>query len=337
MHRDNIHQQQPQQQQRKRRSNGQQQQQQHNQQPKQPWQKILYGNRGYSDDYTDPMFLKDLQTNINVETFKYWEAVLGATKLTHQLSLIVVFLLVFHNLYVKPAYIQAGTLLFIDGTLSTIGYIFFIWTNGHERKRQLNSNAMRPSVMAHSGHLIEIIQDDIKTVACILVFGFILSPMLHTLTKSISTDTIYTITFFVFLLHIMCYDYGMPAALVSRAISLNAAIFGTICLASRLETSLDAFVLLIVSFTLFAVYPHVIRLLESNRCLYLRLTPVILFVLAAGIGLFLISPILFSINLMMTIFCSLIYPFIFCYAQKFKNNIHGPWDEAIVQTNLTNK
>lgn len=285
------------------------------------------------------MFLKDLQTNINVETFKYWEAVLGATKLTHQLSLIVVFLLVYHNLYdAQSAYIQAGTLLFIDGMICTIGYIFFIWTNGHERKRQMNSNAAMPSPLpspsaASSNHLIKIIQDDIKTVACILVFGFILSPMLHTLTKSISTDTIYTITFFVFLLHIMCYDYGMPAALVSRAISLNAAIFGTICLASRLETSLDAFVLLIVSFTLFAVYPHVIRLFETKKSLHLRLTPVCLFVLVACIGLYLISPILFSINLMVIIFCSLIYPFIFCYAQKYKNNIHGPWDEAIVQTN----
>lgn len=302
---------------------------------KKPWQKILYGNRGYSDDYTDPMFLKDLQTNINVETFKYWEAVLGATKLTHQLSLIVVFLLVFHNLYLQSPYIQAGSLLLIDGVISTIGYIVFIWRNGHQRKRQLNSShslAMPSShTLVHANHqLIEIIQDDIKTVACVLVFGFILSPMLHTLTKSISTDTIYTITFFVFLLHIMCYGYGMPAALVSRAISLNAAIFGTICLASRLETSLDAFVLLIVSFTLFAVYPHVIRLLESNASLYLRLTPVVLFVLAACIGLFIISPILFSINLMVIIFCSLIYPFIFCYAQKYKNNIHGPWDEAIV-------
>lgn len=287
------------------------------------------------------MFLKDLQTNINVETFKYWEAVLGATKLTHQLSLIVVFLLVFHSLYKQSTYIQAGTLLFIDGVISIIGYIFFILTNGHERKRQINLNfdvepppSLSSSSSTNSGHLMEIIQDDIKTVSCILVFGFILSPMLHTLTKSISTDTIYTITFFVFLLHIMCYDYGMPAALVSRAISLNAAIFGTICLASRLETSLDAFVLLIVSFTLFAVYPHVIRLVESKKCLYLRLTPVCLFVLAACIGLYLISPILFSINLMVIIFCSLIYPFIFCYAQKYKNNIHGPWDEAIVHTNI---
>lgn len=148
----------------------------------------------------------------------------------------------------QSSYIQAGTLLQIDGIISTIGYIVFIWTNGHERKRQLNSHIGATTALhatANSNHhLIEIIQDDIKTVACILVFGFILSPMLHTLTKSISTDTIYTITFFTFLLHIMCYDYGMPTALVSRAISLNAAIFGTICLASRLVTSLDAFVLL---------------------------------------------------------------------------------------------
>lgn len=294
-------------------------------QPKEPWQKILYGNRGYSDDYTDPRFLKDLQKNINVERFKYTEAVLGATKLTHQLALIVVFLLIFHNLYAQPGYIAAETLLLIVCLISCVGYVFYILST-------------RIQCTSDGGPLcLGIVLDDAKTVTCILVYGFILSPMLHTLTKSISTDTIYTITFFVFLLHVMCYDYGMPAALVSRAISLNAAIFGTICLASRLETSLDAFVLLIVSFILFAVYPHVIRLLESNTRLYLRLVPVILFIAASCIGLLIVSPILFCINAMVIIFCGLIYPFIFCYAQKYKNNIHGPWDEAIVNTNAKNQ
>lgn len=287
-------------------------------QPKKPWQKILYGNRGYPDNYTDPMFLKDLQKNINVEIFGYWEAVLGATKLTHQLSLIVVFLLVFHNLYVKPSYIPAEILLLIVCSICCIGYVLFVVWNG-------------PRSCGYLG----TIKDDVKTVACVLVFGFILSPMLHTLTKSISTDTIYTITFFVFLLHIICNDYGMPAALVSRAISLNAAIFGTICLASRLDTSLDAFVLLIVSFTLFAVYPHLLRLLEANPTCYLL--PITLFVSASCWGLLMISLILFSIYLMAMIFCGIIYPFIFCYAQRYKNNIHGPWDEAVVDTNAEQK
>lgn len=284
-------------------------------QQKRPWQKILYGNRGYPDNYTDPMFLKDLQKNINVEIFKYSEAMLGAMRLTHQLSLIVVFLLVYHNLYVRPSYISVEKLLFVVCYICCTGYIIFVLWNG-------------PRPCGYLG----TIREDAKTVACVLVFGFILSPMLHTLTKSISTDTIYMITFFVFLLHVMCYDYGMPAALVSRAISLNAAIFGTICLASRLDTSLDAFVLLIVSFTLFAVYPHLLRLLESHSRFYLWLAPVTLFVFTSCWGLFIISPLLFFINLMVMIFCSLVYPFIFCYAQKYKNNIHGPWDEAVVDT-----
>lgn len=278
---------------------------------KQPWQKILYGNRSYPDNYTDPKFLKDLQKNINVEIFKYWEAVLGATKLTHQLSLIVVFLLVFHNLYVQPSYMPAEILFLIVCSICCVGYALFVIWKGPRS--------------------IGFFREDVETVACVLVFGFILSPMLHTLTKSISTDTIYTITFFVFLLHVICYDYGMPAALVSRAISLNAAMFGTICLASRLDTSLDAFVLIIVSFTLFAVYPHLLRLLEANSTLYLL--PITLFVSASCWGLLMISWTLFSIYLMAMIFCGIIYPFIFCYAQRYKNNIHGPWDEAVVNTN----
>lgn len=281
---------------------------------KKPWQKVLYGNDDYPDNYTDPMFLKDLQKNINVQIFKYSEAVLGATKLTHQLSLIVVFLLVYYNLNIHPPFISAELLLLAVCCISFFGYIAFAAINGfHLQTNQLT-----------------ILRDDAKTVFGVFVFGFVLSPMLHTLTKSISTDTIYTITCFVFFLHVICYDYGMPAAQVSRAISLNAAIFGTICLASRLATSLDAFVLLIVAVTLFAIYPYLVRLIELDSRLFIRLAPVILFTMASCIGLLFISPILFCINLMVMIFCGFIYPFLFCFAQKYKNNIHGPWDEAVV-------
>lgn len=287
------------------------------------WQKILYGNDNYPDNYTDPMFLKDLQMNINVQMFKYSEATSGATKLTHQLSLIVVFLLIYYNLNIHPPFVSAELLLLGVCCITFIGYIIFAISNRFCASINHTSQT--------SNHLTTI-RDDIKTVVCVFVFGFVLSPMLHTLTKSISTDTIYTITCFVFFLHVMCYDYGMPAALVSRAISLNAAIFGTICLASRLTTSLDAFVLLIVAVILFAIYPNFVRSLENSSKIYLRLAPVILFTSAACYGLFGISPILFCINGMCVIFCSFIYPFIFCYAQKYKNNIHGPWDEAIVDS-----
>lgn len=289
--------------------------------PKVPWKKVLYGNEGYPDNYTGPMFLKDLQKNINVQIFRYPEAVLGATKLTHQLSLIVVFLLVYYNFHSKQLYISAEILLSIVCMICCFGYIIFVALNGPRCSDD------------QSQSYSQTIRDDAIAVTCVVGFGFILSPMLHTLTKSIDTDTIYTITFFVFLIHIMCYDYGMPAALVSRAISLNAALFGTICLASRLETSLDAFVLLVVAVTLFAIYPCMLRSIELKSSICLRLVPVIFFISASCYGLFMISPFLFFINLMVQIFCGFIYPFLFCYAQKYKNNIHGPWDEAIVDSN----
>lgn len=287
---------------------------------KQPWRKILYGNKDYPDNYTDPQFLNDLQKNINVQVFEYSEAVLGATKLTHQLSLIVVFLLIFHNFHAEHLYVSAEALLLIVSALCVLGYLVFIVLHG---PRCTNDETFS---------YVQTIRDDLKTVACVIIIGFILSPMLHTLAKSISTDTIYTITFFVFLLHIMCYDYGMPAALVSRAISLNAAIFGTICLASRLSTSLDAFAFLLIAVTLFAIYPCMVRVIEQRENIGLRLIPVVVFSTASCLGLWVISPILFLINVMVLVFCGLIYPVLFCYAQKYKNNIHGPWDEAVVHS-----
>lgn len=287
---------------------------------KQPWQKILYGNKDYPDNYTDPMFLNALRKNINVQVFKYSEAVLGATRLMHQLSLILVFLLVFYNFHAQQPYISTELLLLIVSSLCVLGYVVFIALNGPRRTED-----------THFGYG-QTIREDAKTVACVILFGFILSPMLHTLAKSISTDTIYTITFFVFLLHIMCYDYGMPAALVSRAISLNAAIFGTICLASRLNRSLDAFAFLLIAVVLFAIYPCMVRAIERRNSVALRLIPVAVFIALACVGLWTIAPLLFLMNAMALVFCGLIYPILFCYAQTYKNNIHGPWDEAVVQS-----
>lgn len=289
--------------------------------PKKPWQKTLYGNEGYPDNYTDPLFLKDLQKNVNVQTFKFPEAVLGATKLTHQVSLIVVFLLIFNNLYTQPHYIQPEYLLIGSCVTTVFGYILYAFLHYATREQHL-ANSYR------------IIRDDMKTAISFLVFGYILSPMLHSLSNSISTDTIFTVTFFVFLLHLICFDYGLPASIVSNAISLSAVIFGALCLASRLSASFHAFVLLVVAVQLFALYPYVAKSLERNSYLIVRIVPVVCVVAITSLCLARIAPILFIINSMTMVFIQFLYPLVFCYVQKYKNNIHGPWDEAVVDVNV---
>lgn len=43
---------------------------------------------------------------------------------------------------------------------------------------------------------------------------------------------------------------------VSGAISLNASVFGSVCLASRLPSSLHAFVMVLFAVQMFALFPE---------------------------------------------------------------------------------
>ena len=75
------------------------------------------------------------------------------------------------------------------------------------------------------------------------------------LTDTISTDTIYTMTTLVLLIHLIFHDYGLRSSFVSHPLSLNAGLFAAVCLASRLPTSFDAFVLLSASVLTFVLFP----------------------------------------------------------------------------------
>lgn len=279
--------------------------------PRKPWQKRLYGNEGYADNYTDPSFLQELQKNLHVKTFTVLEAICGASILTHQISIICAFLLVFFHLFKDIA--QPSAMLLLSGAATITGYLLVYirrqWTGCH----------------VADGTLF----DDLKTTLSALAFGFIMSPMLHTLTFSISTDTIYTVTFFVFILHLVCYDYGLPAAVVSSAISLNAVYFGSICLASRLATSMHAYALLVVAIVMFALYPRFLSTICDHRNTTTILSLAIFFVID-GIYLWLYSKSLFCVYVIGVVFINLCCPVIFCYLHKHKDNIHGPWDEAVV-------
>lgn len=265
-----------------------------------PWQKTLYGNYGYPDNYTDPTFLKDMQTNKNVKFFTFSEAFVGAARLNHQISTIIMFLLAFYSMYqdnITPEHIIVYSTLF-----TILGYFIFILMDS------------RTGVIWH----------DVKTVLSFLVFGYLFSPMLHTLTNSISTDTIFTLTLFVLMLHLIFFDYGLPAFLVSKAISLNAAFFGSICLSSRLATSFHAFTMLVVSVEFFVLFPIFINRFWTP---YLLL-PISL---VCSYLLFNISTTALCLYLLMLVFINIACPYVFVYQQKYKKNIHGPWDEAIVK------
>lgn len=276
-----------------------------------PWQKRVYGNEAYADNYTDPSFLKDLQTNLNVKSFTVLEAICGASKLAHQISIICGFLLLFFNLYKEK--IAPPTVLITSIAATIVGYILLYI------KKYVDGQPVSNGTLCQ----------DIQATLSVLAFGFILSPMLHTLTNSISTDTIYTVSLFVLLLHLLCYDYGLPASVVSSAISLNAVYFASISLASRLSTSLHAFTLLVVAIVMFALYPRFLSTI-TNKHNVATIIPLIPILCVNCFYLSLYSPSLFYVYVMAMFFINFVCPLLFCWLHKHKNNIHGPWDEAVV-------
>lgn len=195
--------------------------------------------------------------------------------------------------------------VFAYSTVCTlIGYVLFIALHVHENRRR---------------H----ISDNIQTVLAVLVSGYILAPMMHTLTDSISTDTIFTLTLCVLLVHLVFFDYGLPAFVASKAISLNAALFASICLASRLPTAFDAFALLCVAAEFFVLFPRLVQAFWRPAWM----------VPMAGLCVWSLidQP---SVLGLYSVGCALVNgvcPVVFVYMQQFKQTKHGPWDEAIIR------
>ena len=164
-----------------------------------------------------------------------------------------------------------------------------------------------------------------------LVFGYGLSPLLATLTDSVSTDTVYALAAAAMALHLATHEYGTRAACVSAAVSLNAGLFGALCLASRLPSTLHVFAFLTLAAQLLALLPP-LRAHVRRRCG--RSALLAASVLQAAAALLLLARLSGVAAALLTVgyllVCPLL-PLLYVRVQRYKDNIYGPWDEAILE------
>ncbi|KAK8234519.1 phosphatidylinositol:UDP-GlcNAc transferase PIG-C [Phyllosticta capitalensis] len=163
-----------------------------------------------------------------------------------------------------------------------------------------------------------------------------LSPILKSLTKSTTSDSIWAMTSVLMCINVCFFDYGGGVgAKFPASLSTNAAIMAATVLASRLESTTDVFSFLLFSIEVFGLFPVFRRHLRfvSWRG---HLTLTIFLVMGAGAGFSLavsggtwkaaITGVVlgsFLTSLVMGI-CS----WWLIGLQKYKNEIHGPWDPA---------
>lgn len=268
--------------------------------PKVPWRKVLYENREYPDNYTDSSFLQEMRKNVYVHSVTFREALLGAGRVTNALCIVVLFCIVFVYLYEQI--IDPNTVFLYSCVGTATGYLWY-----------------RYQTIFESGYWKCFLRD-MRMVVIFLSVGFALSPILKTLTETISTDTIYAMTVFMMLIHLIFKDYGVSAAIVSSSLSFNAAIFGSICLASRLSSSFHAFVLLSLSVEAFVLLPLLMVKFGQSICVLLLIVSV-----TSGALWSVSTPMTLSFILLIN-FVNIVCPVMFLKWQVHKENIYGPWD-----------
>lgn len=238
---------------------------------------------------------------MNVQKVTLSQAVLGSFRVVLRLCLCVLYAVLF--VYMYNDWIHTYTVIYTSVLTSSVCYILYVIFEGS-------------AVLLH-----------LKTVLVYLVLGYLLSPILHTLTDTVSTDTIFAWAVMMMLVHLVFFDYDVPAAIVSKSLSINAAIFASVCLVSRLSSPFDAFILLTVSVIIFVLSPQLFKvILRTNLFL-------ILFLLAfffTLISLYSVSKVLFGYFLLLFLILSVYCPLMFVKWQIYKENIHGPWDEAVI-------
>ena len=232
------------------------------------------------------------------------EIAIKAGRVAIQVSASIIFILVYYHL--NYANVDPAPVLITSLSSSGCGYVLY---------RLILSRSW--------SSVFKVPKEHVQVAVVYLVFSYLLAPTLRTLTDTISTDTIHVTAVFMLCLHLVTSDYGLKGFLVSKPISVNAAVIGSIFLASRLDTDWDSIALLTFAIQLFVLFPIFSKLIQESA---VALSIMILLCATLCIT---VSPNVFLAYSILMFVVIILCPMIFVLSCGLKRNIYGPWDEAV--------
>lgn len=290
---------------------------------KHKWRKVAYGGMqpGYDDNHTDESFLEDMIMNANVVKRNFFKVMLDSVSISQYLCIAALVIIVW--IQTLNSAINETYLLFLDAGLLGLGFsIIFLTTS------QLSFHLFLHYLLKISFFISGL---------------YILAPVYHTLTRSISSDSIWALSVSLLLIHLFLHDFSgytirPPGAknspTLASNISMNASIIASVLIASRLPSRLHVFAVMLFSLQIFLFAPFVAFCIKKYSFRLHLWFSFILMAMTLGI-IFAMHRMLFVLFLALLVFISVVCPYWLIQIQEYKFEINGPWDEAKLCFDIT--
>ena len=180
---------------------------------------------------------------------------------------------------------------------------------------------------------VAVVRSDARQLILLVGWLLCISPVLATLTRTFSDDTICALTISLFLVHLALHDYEYAlnySAHFRGSISMNAAIFASVLLAARLPSTPHVFAIMTLATHTFVLLPAQSRRLSKALSSAQHLSVASLIVLlTAAVLLLTVSKLLAACYLLAILTISGLCPMVLVRMQHSRAHISGPWDEAV--------
>jgi len=287
------------------------------------WRKVAYGGRqpGYDDNYTDESFLEEMVMNANVVKRDLLKVMIDSVSISQYLCIVA--LVVSTWTLTLNLDIDEATLLKLDVGLLLVGFSVLLLTT--------------------CPFSLKLLTKYVLNISFFISGLYVLAPIYHTLTRSISSDSIWALAVSLLLVHLFLHDYSgstirPPGALnnpkLTSNISLNASIVASVLVASRLPSRLHVFAIMLFSLQVFLFAPLITFCVKKYHFRLHLLFSFTLMVVTLSVT-YQLHRMFFILLLSLLVFISVVCPYWLIRIQEYKFEINGPWDEAKLCFDIT--
>ena len=264
---------------------------------------------GRPDNHTDASFLGALVLNAHIQRRAYRGAVADSLAIAQQLCVAAASGAAFAHLH--GGRLAPERLLRAAGALVALGVALDQASGpGRLRPRKVLRVARQSALLAVGVHN--------------------LSPLLRSLTRTVSTDSALALATLLGLVHLYCHDYHFVNSVTDHltgTVSVGAGVVATVLLASRLRTDLQAFSYILFSLELVVLSPFLRRsVARGSKPGHAVLTALMVLGTAALLRPFGGLPTAAFAALVAAV--TFAFPALLVSSEKYKVAINGPWDEA---------